>query len=115
MGGINIKKAKIGNVVNIEGNVVIRADGSLDIPSIVRAALTAADPSIAVAILRQLDDAARETGVAPQEIEAEATRQLEMSHPSRPVAEAVATVAQGAAGGVVSQGIFLALRGIFGF
>jgi hypothetical protein len=116
MGGINIGRATIrGNVINIEGNVVVRADGTLDIPSIVRAVLTATNASTAVERLGQLDAIVREAGVPREQIESEAAKQLESSKPPRPVADAVAGVAQGAAGGVVSQGVFAALRAIFGF
>lgn len=118
MGGIRIGKVgKVRDIINVEGNVYLDGEGPRGLETIVREVLQSDDPASVVELLKRLDAAAMESDAAltRERITAEAERQLETAHPPRPVAEAVRTVAQGAAGGVVSQGIFLALRGVFGF
>lgn len=117
MSGIRIGRAKIGNVVNIEGNVYLRASGA-GLEAAVGQVLASRDPDEVSRLLEQLDSEARgedHDDLTVERVAAEAERQLENARPPTPVAERVASIAQGAAGGVISQGVFLALRGIFGF
>jgi hypothetical protein len=122
MGDINIGKARIrGGIVNVDrsvtvgGSLVVTAAGTPDVAAIVAAVLRSTEADDAQRLLAELDELAGRSGIPRSRVEQEASKQLAASVPPAAVVETVRAVATGAAGGVVSQGIFAVLRSALGF
>lgn len=121
MGGVRIKNAEIGVFNNFEAPVSVHGDVvDTSIETLVREVLAVSDPARAAELARRLDAqlACSVEPVTAEMVEAEARRQLEDDPEApgarKPVADALGTVATGAAGGVLSQGLWFALRGLLG-
>jgi hypothetical protein len=117
MSGIWIGRAKVKTMVNVEGDLYIDRDEGLRLGQAIEQLLATDDSESARHLLHELNaKAARgDSQLSVEDVAAETERQLERDAPSRQTAERIANVAQGAAGGVISQGVVLAIRGYFGF